>query len=152
DGQLRLTRNGGGGGGNWSNLDPANVLPDRYVSGLAFSPVDTNILYVTFSGFDESTPGRPGHLFKTTNAFALTPTWTNVSPPVNLPNNCLAIDPNNPGNVFVGTDIGIWNSFDAGGTWIHYGPPNGLPNVAVYDLRFNSGGQLTAFTHGRGAY
>jgi hypothetical protein len=62
DGQLRITFNGGA---SWEDLDPANVVPNRYVSGLAFSPTDANTLYVTLSGFDESTPGQPGHLFKT---------------------------------------------------------------------------------------
>lgn len=148
DGRLRIT---GNGGVSWSDLDPAGVLPLRYPSGLAFSPVDTNTLYVSFSGFNESTPGFPGHLFKTANAFAATPTWTDVSPPVDLPNNCVAIDPSNPANIFVGTDIGVWQG-SGGGSWTHYGPSSGMPNVAVYDLRFNSSSRPTAFTHGRGAY
>jgi photosystem II stability/assembly factor-like uncharacterized protein len=149
DGQLLITANGGG---TWNNLDPGNVLPGRYVSGMAFSPLDTNTLYVSFSGYDESTPGHPGHLFKTSNAFAATPVWTNVSPPVDLPNDCVALDPNIPGNVYVGADQGVWNSGDGGKTWTHYGPATGMPNVPVYDLQFTSGGQLKAFTHGRGAY
>ena len=149
DGQLRVTANGGG---LWTNPDPAQTLPGRYISGLAFSPINTNTLYVTYSGFDESTPGHPGHLFKTGNAFAATPTWTNISPPVDLPNNCLAIDPILPGTIYVGADVGVWGSGDGGGTWTHYGPSSGMPNVAVYDLRMTAGGQVTAFTHGRGAY
>jgi hypothetical protein len=149
DGRLRIT---GNAGATWSDLDPAGMLPQRYVSGLAFSPADTNTLYVTFSGFNESTPSRPGHLFKTVNAFAPVPVWTDVSPPVDLPNNCLAIDPNNANSIFVGADIGVWQSGDGGGSWTEYGPSTGLPNVAVYDLRFNNLSQLTAFTHGRGAY
>lgn len=148
DGRLRITSNAGG---IWNDLDPAGVLPQRYPSGLAFSPIDTNTLYVTFSGLNASTPGSPGHLFKTSNAFSPVPTWTDVSPPVDLPNNCIAIDPNNPANIFVGTDIGVWGG-DGGGSWTQYGPSTGLPNVAVYDLRFNNNSQLTAFTHGRGAY
>ena len=149
DGQLYITYSGGM---PWSNLDPANQVPGRYVSGLAFSPADPNTLYVTLSGFDEDTPGQPGHLFKTTDALSGSPTWANVSPPVDLPNNCLAIDPGNVANIFVGTDIGVWQSLDSGGSWTHYGPTNGMPNVAVYDLRFNALSQITAFTHGRGAY
>lgn len=148
DGQLRITSNGGG---NWNDLDPANAVPNRYVSGLAFSPTDANTLYVTLSGYDEDTPGQPGHLFKTTNALAAAPAWMDVSPPVDLPNNCLAIDPNNAANIFVGTDLGVWSG-DGGGSWIHFGPADGLPNMAVYDLRFNANSQVTAFTHGRGAY
>jgi hypothetical protein len=149
DGQLWITANGGA---PWKILDPTNGVPDRYVSGLAFSPNNPNILYVTLSSFDEATPTQPGHLFKTTNALAATPGWINVSPPVNLPNNCLAIDPFNPNSIFVGSDAGVWQSTDGGGSWTHYGPASGMPNVAVYDLRYDAFGQLTAFTHGRGAY
>ncbi len=149
DGRLFITSNGGA---TWSDLDPGNSIPNRYVSGIAFNPVNPNILYVSISGYDESIPGQPGHLFKTTNALAAVPVWTNVSPPVDLPNNCVAIDPNSQMSIFVGTDIGVWQSGDGGGTWTHFGPTDGMPNVAVYDLRFNVNSQLTAFTHGRGAY
>lgn len=148
DGQLRITSDGG----DWNDLDPASEVPNRYVSGLAFSPVDPNTLYVTLSGFDEDTPGQPGHLFKTTNALAAAPIWTGVSPPVDLPNDCLAIDPGNAQNIFVGTDMGVWQSPDGGGSWVHYGPAEGMPNVAVYDLRFNKSSQFAAFSHGRGAF
>ncbi len=149
DGQMLITTNGGG---SWNNLDPANAVPGRYISGLAFSPADPNVLYVTLSGFDEGTPGQPGHLFKTSNALALAPAWVNVSPPVDLPLNCLAIAPNDATNIFVGSDIGVWNTSNGGSSWIHYGPGSGMPNVAVYDLRMNSASQPTAFTHGRSAY
>lgn len=149
DGQLRITFNGGG---SWSDLDPANAVPNRYVSGLAFSPTNSNVLYVTLSGFDEGTPLQPGHLFRTANANAGTPTWANVSPPVNLPNNCIAIDGSSPGRIFVGTDIGVWESGNAGSSWSHYGPANGMPNVAVFDMRIDAAGGVVAFTHGRGAY
>jgi hypothetical protein len=149
DGQLRITSDGGV---NWSELDPADAVPNRYVSGLAFSPVDANTLYVALSGFNAGTPGHNGHLFKTVNALAATPTWTDVSPPVDQPNNCVAVDPNAPLQLWVGTEQGVWNSGNGGGSWNHYGPLSGMPNVAVYDLRFNRNSQLTAFTHGRGAY
>lgn len=146
DGQLRITADSGV---TWTNLDPTRSLPGRYVSGLAFSPTDAEILYVTFSGFDEATPGNPGHMFVTSNALSEVPTWSNVSPPVDLPNNCLAI---NPTNIYVGTDIGVWTTADGGSSWSHYGPANGMPNVAVYDLQIDSGGRVTAFTHGRSAF
>jgi photosystem II stability/assembly factor-like uncharacterized protein len=149
DGQLRITFNGGT---NWQDLDPANVVPNRYVSGLAFSPTDANTLYVTLSGFDEGAPGQPGHLFKTSNASASPPIWTNISPPVDLPNNCLAINPTNAQNIYVGTDIGVWSTGNGGASWFPYGPSSGMPNVAVYDLRFSPNNLLVAFTHGRGAF
>ena len=149
DGQLLITTNGGGA---WRNLDALNAVPERYITGLAFSPASPDVLYVTLSGFDEGTPGQPGHVFKTANARATTPSWTNVSPPVNLPENCLVIDPANANNIFLGADIGVWSSSDGGVSWTHLGPTVGMPNVAVFDLRMNSVSQVTAFTHGRGAF
>jgi hypothetical protein len=149
DGQLRITFNGGGA---WSDLDPGGGVPNRYVSGLAFSPTNSNVLYVTLSGFDEGTPGHPGHLFKTANANAGTPTWVDLSPPVNLPNNCIAIGTNNPARIFVGTDIGLWESGSAGSSWTFHGPSHAMPNVAVFDVRIDAKGGVVAFTHGRGAY
>src|SRR5207249_3832440 len=79
-GQLRITTSGGQ---IWTDLDPANGVPNRVVTSLAFDRTNPGILYVSLSSFDEATPGQPGHVFKTTNALATSPTWTNVSPPAN---------------------------------------------------------------------
>ncbi len=149
DGELRLTTDGGG---NWKNINATGAVPGRYVSGLAFSPTDPNTLYVTLSGFNADTPGHSGHVFETTDALAASPAWTDVSPLVDQPMDCIAIDPTNPTNVFVGSDFGVWNSPDGGVSWVHQGTSMGLPNMAVFDLKFDQNGHLTAFTHGRGAY
>lgn len=149
-GDLRLTTTGGQ---SWIDLDPADQVPGRYVTDLEFDPTDPNILYVSLSGFDEGTPGKPGHLFKSVNALEASPTWSNIGPPVNLPFNTLALRPGAPANVYVGTDIAIWHSPDAGTTWNFMGPASGMPNVAVFELGFGAnGGRLYAFTHGRGAF
>jgi hypothetical protein len=151
DGQLWLTATGSGR--NAVNINAGNAVPGRYVTALAFHPGNPNIVYVTLSGFDEGTPGKPGHVFKTGNALSGAPTWVNVSPPVDLPHNSMTIDPVNPNTVYVGTDLGVWVSTDAGGTWTHQGPETGMPNVAVFDLKIQPGsGRIFAFTHGRGAW
>jgi photosystem II stability/assembly factor-like uncharacterized protein len=149
DGQLRLTSNAGM---NWTDIDALHAVPDRYVSGLAFSPTNAQELYVTLSGFNEGTPGHPGHVFKTTNALDSNPSWSNVSPPVNIPVDCIVVNPTHATDVFAGCDLGVFNSSDGGQTWTHLGPSVGMPNVAVFDLRFDNLGSLTAFTHGRGAF
>ena len=149
DGQLRITPNGGAG---WNDIDAFNVVPARYISGLAFSPFDTNVLIVTLSGFNADTPGHPGHVFVTSNAFAANPAWTDISPPVDEPMNCLIIDPRHLNTIYVGSDAGIWVTVNGGAGWAHHGPAIGMPNVPVYDLRMNSAGTLTAFTHGRSAF
>jgi CARDB protein/HYDIN/CFA65/VesB family protein len=150
-GQLRLTRDGGT---NWVDIDVGNAVPDRWVTDLAFDSVDANVLYVTLSGFDEGTPGQPGHVFKTTDALAASPFWLNVSPPVNIPHNTIVVTPQNPNLVYVGTDVGVWST-NSGGTlgWTHMGPSSGMPNVAVFELQMNRSTKWpVAFTHGRGAF
>jgi photosystem II stability/assembly factor-like uncharacterized protein len=141
------------GGATWTNLNTGGGVPGRYVTGLAFDPTNANVLYVTLSGFDEGTPGQPGHVFKTTDALDPSPTWSNVSPPVDIPHNTILVDPSQPALLYVGTDIGVWVSSDAGATWTHMGPESDMPNVAVFDLQKSSAtGRLVAFTLGRGAF
>ncbi|HEV8266691.1 MAG TPA: choice-of-anchor D domain-containing protein, partial [Thermoanaerobaculia bacterium] len=137
----------------WRDLDPMKLVPGRWVTDLAFDPADRKTLYVTLSGFDEGTPGAPGHLFKTTNALDPTPSWTRIGPPVNVPFNALAVDPKDGRNLYLGTDIGVFVSNDAGATWARMGPETGMPNVAVFELQFGQEtGRVGAFTHGRGAF
>jgi hypothetical protein len=143
-----LTTNGGQ---DWIDIDPGKMIPQRYITGLAFDQANASILYITLSGFDEGTPGQSGHVFKTLNASGGSPVWSNVSPPVNIPHNAVATDPIFPGRIYTGTDIGVWKSNDGGSNWIHSGPETGMPNVAVYDLAISQNG-LIAFTHGRGAF
>jgi photosystem II stability/assembly factor-like uncharacterized protein len=148
-GQLRLTTDGGE---TWNDLDTSGYVPNRYVTDLAFDDINSNILYVTLSGFDEGTPGQPGHVFKTLNATAAVPAWSNVSPPVNLPANSIAIAPFRNA-IYAGTDRGVWRSRNGGVRWIHMGPRSGMPNVAVFELQVNPVTEvIAAFTHGRGAF
>lgn len=149
NGQLRLTANGGS---SWTDLDASNLVPNRFVTGFAFAPGNANTLYVTLSGFDEGTPGKPGHVFRTGNALAAAPAWSNVTPPVNIPFNSIAIDPADGSRIYVGTDIGVWASADGGASWTHMGPESGMPNVPVFDLKVDSSARVTAFTYGRGAF
>jgi photosystem II stability/assembly factor-like uncharacterized protein len=151
-GSLRITSAGGGAfPGNWPDLDASNQVPNRAVTDLAFDPTNANVLYVTLSGFDGSVPGQPGHIFKTTNALSGAATWTNVSPPVDIPFNTIVVDPTNTNVLYAGSDLGIWRTPDAGATWAHMGPGIGMPNVAVFELQIASNGRLVAFTHGRSA-
>ncbi len=148
-GPLRLTTDGGV---SWVDINPGGDVPARYVTALAFHPTDANILYVTLSGFDEGTPLQPGHVFQSTDLLLGAPTWADVTPPVNLPHNAVAVDPADPNNVYVGTDLGVWQTTDAGTTWIPSDPSFGMPNVAVFDLQINRAtNRVAAFTHGRGA-
>jgi photosystem II stability/assembly factor-like uncharacterized protein len=148
-GEVQLTRDGGRA---WTDLDPRRMLPARPVNSLAFDSSNEGTVYAAISSFDEATPFKPGHVFKTTNAFSSSPTWTNISPPDDLPFNVVAVDPTNPSGIYAGSDAGLWFSGDAGATW-HRGIDAGLSNAPVYDIQFNPATKRTVvFTYGRGAF
>ena len=129
-----------------------SVLPARPVTDIAFDPAVPGTMYITYSGFNQATPAQPGHVFKITNLFGASPKATRISTPVNIPHNTIAVDPNSPEIIYVGTDIGVWRTANGGSSWQHMGPNNtGLPNVAVFDIKI-AGEKLVAFTHGRGAF
>jgi hypothetical protein len=149
-GEVFLTRNSGA---SWTNLDSARTLPARAVNSIAFDPSSTATAYVALSSFDNATPGKPGHVFKTSNALDAAPTWRDVSPAADVPFNVLAVDPRDPNLIYAGSDTGLWKSADGGTTWSKQGLELGVPNVAVYDIQINPATDRTVvFTYGRGAY
>ena len=65
--------------------------------------------------------------------------------------NALAIDPANPGTLYLGADLGVWRSVDSGLTWQTWS--EGLPDAGVMDLALHGPKRiLRAATHGRGVW
>jgi uncharacterized protein (TIGR03437 family) len=68
-----------------------------------------------------------------------------------VPVNSMALDPTIPGALYIGTDLGVFQTVNGGATWIRLS--NGLPKVAVFMLRYHAATKsLVAATHGRGVY
>ncbi len=136
----------------WSVIDNPAVLPGRFVTQLVLAAADAtaNTAYATFSGFNANTPSRPGHVFKTTNGLSGSPTWTDITGDLpDVPANCIALDPS--GTIYLGTDIGVFQSSNGGTNWTY--DNDTFPTVAVFGLERNPNtGQLVAATHGRGMY
>lgn len=124
-------------------------LPNRFVTDIAIDTRNSQRAIVTYSGFNRATPNTPGHVFYTTNFGG---TWTDISGNLpDVPVNAAVFDPNNTSVFYIGTDIGVFQTNDAGRTWVRLG--NGFPQVAVLQLRYQfSSGSLVAATHGRGIY
>jgi hypothetical protein len=134
-----------GTGTTWTSISAG--LPPRFVSEIEVDSSDATgkTAYATFSGFNDNSPGHPGHVFKTTDGA----TWTDISGNLpDIPTTCIALK---GGSVYVGTDIGVFQSGDGGAHWAFL--DNGLPHVAVFGLDKNLGsGDIIAATHGRGMF
>jgi hypothetical protein len=158
-GEIWMTTVGGGtSASSWRLL--SNGLPGLSVGYLAFDPTNVQTLYATFSSFHGNQP-VPGRVFVTHNALdsAVNVRWDEITPRDGTGNflvthyNAIAVDPNAPANVYLGTDFGVFSSTNGGSTWLTSDPAAGMPNAVVTDLRFErTSGTLTAFTFGRGAF
>jgi photosystem II stability/assembly factor-like uncharacterized protein len=148
DGNIQVTTNGGG---QWNNVAPniKDVPSGSPVSALETSHRDLNTVY---AGFDRHMLDdmRP-HLFKTTDGGK---TWTRITQ--GLPANAfiwvLREDPKNPSVLYLGTETGLFVSFDAGLNWSRFNLRN-LPNVAVRDIFLQpERNDILLATHGRGLW
>ena len=131
-----------------SNLDPLGQVPaEAFVARAAIDPVNSERAYVTLSIF-----GVPS-VWKTENLSGPTVTWSPAATGLpQVPVSAFTIDPENPGTLYAGTDIGVYTSADGGNTWLPLG--TGLPRVAVFDLAIANSlpRKLRIATHGRGLW
>ena len=104
--------------------------------------VDVPVGYAAVGGFNANTPGTPGHVFQVTCASNCGSfTWADKSGDLpDIPVDSVIVNPNNPQQVFAGTDFGVyytdnvnvafpvWNRFD-----------NGIPHVMIWDMQIDRG-------------
>jgi photosystem II stability/assembly factor-like uncharacterized protein len=103
-------------------------------------------VYVTFGGMGDAR--RVWH-FDGARWEARSGTGANTL--LDVEHNALAVDRTAPDNIYVGADIGVWHSGDAGRNWSPL--ENGLPEAPVFDLQIHPTQRLLrAATHGRGVY
>ena len=143
-GRVFATNNvGDGTNASWTERDAG--LPNRTVTQVAADPIDPATAYLTMSGFNTSS-SISGHVFKTADGGA---SWKDISGNLpDLPVNALAIDPDSPDTLYIGTDAGVMVTTDGGATWSSLG--TGLPRVVVISLALHRKSRtLRAATHGR---
>lgn len=151
DGRVWYSTNAGT---NWTQINTGSPgLPNRYVSAVNINPANKLDVIVTLGGTGS------GHVYRCMDISAATRVWQNLSgsgatalPDISA--NCFARDLTDPQNTwYVGTDIGVFVTFDAGQTWANASGPNGLPNVRVDAMKAIAGtGFLNIATYGRGMW
>jgi photosystem II stability/assembly factor-like uncharacterized protein len=150
NGDIYKTTDGTAGSPNWTKIDTAG-LPNRFVTRLTIDNTRTpNWIYATFGGFNAD------NVYRSTDLGA---TWLDItgSGATGLPDvpvRSLVYHPRFPNFLYVGTEVGVFTSENAGATWEL--PQDGPANVSVDELvwRYQATRdyELIAATHGRGLY
>ena len=87
------------GGNSWTTI---SGLPDRNAADIAFDPLNDQIVYIVFSGFNTN------HAYKSIDRGLSWVVIDNGLPDV--PTNTIVIDPINPSFIYVGNDLGVYLS------------------------------------------
>lgn len=134
-------------GSTWARTTlPGMGLPGFHpVTDLAVADAGAGTLYATLGG------GGAAHVhyFDGTSWTAAMPTSV-----VDVPTHAVVVDPDNPQDVYAGTDVGCWKGTKTGATtWAWTVFSSGLPEAAIVDLAVHHRARLLrASTHGRGAW
>lgn len=131
-------------GATWTEIT-SGLSSGGSISDIHVHPTNPDIMVVTVRRY--STLIHQVH--KTTDGGV---SWVAIDGDLpNEPANSIEIDPTYPDIYYLGTDSGVYVSFDAGASWQPFN--TGLPHVVVADLRVHDSARLLrAGTHGRGLW
>lgn len=143
DGLIHLTRDGGL---SWVNVTPKLGLPDGSINAIEVSPHDPATAYVAYTSykFNDFTP----HVL-VTNDYG--ESWEDRTHgiPAEAWAKVVREDPVRPGLLYLGTETGMFVSFDFGANWQSL--QLDLPNTPINDLTIQRReNDLVAATSGRG--
>lgn len=146
DGNVQVTRDGGE---TWTNVT-ANIsgLPaNTWCSQVWPSTHDKATVYATFDGHRSG--DKAPYVFKSTD---FGNQWQALATEDILGHaHVIRQDPVNPQLLFLGTEAGLFASFDDGGQWLHF--RGGLPPASIRQMSYGpDGDDLVLATHGRGIY
>jgi photosystem II stability/assembly factor-like uncharacterized protein len=140
DGLIHVTRDGGG---TWTDVTPNGLPPFTKMSIVEPSHFDPGTLYVAANRYQQD-DFRP-YLLKTSDYGK---TWTRIDAgiPIGAYTRAIREDPKRRGLLYVGTESGVFVSFDDGARWQPL--QLNLPRTPVRDLAVHDD-ELIAATHGR---
>ncbi|MBI9037239.1 MAG: hypothetical protein JEY97_03830 [Bacteroidales bacterium] len=132
------------GQNTWTNIGGGLPLDIYSITDVVIDPTNETHFVVTLGGYDDG-----NKVFESWNSGD---NWVNVSYNLeNIPVSCIALDPEVPNSMFIGTDIGVFNRENGEEYWSYFS--TGLPAVMVHELEINSKDNLIyAATYGRGLW
>jgi hypothetical protein len=139
----------------WTRLDGlATNDPNRFVSGIHIDPANPNRAWISYSGFDASTPATPGHVFEVVyNPGSGTAAWTDLDAGRSLGDQPITdiVRDDVTGDFYAASDFGVYSLVAGATAWTAAAP--GMPHVEVAGLTIVPGARkLYAATHGLGAW
>ncbi|HKB55292.1 MAG TPA: hypothetical protein VKD22_14945, partial [Ramlibacter sp.] len=146
DGLVQISEDSGA---TWRKIDKFPGVPEMtFVTDLHASSHDANTIFAAFNNYQRG-DFKP-YLLKSTD---LGRTWTSIAS--NLPPRdsvwSIIQDPVKPNLLFVGTEFGVYFSYDGGKQWNQL--KGGMPVIAVRDLEIQKReNDLVMATFGRGFY
>ncbi|MBV8117903.1 MAG: hypothetical protein JOZ01_07975, partial [Candidatus Eremiobacteraeota bacterium] len=145
DGLVQLT---GDGGKHWRNVTPAGAPQNGRFATVAPS---TLVDGTTYAIEDDHEMGDSAPYAFVTHDFGAH--WTKIvdGPPADQWVRAIRPDIRDRNLVYLGSEEGIWISFDGGAHWQSF--KNDLPTVSVHDIRLQPrDDDLVIATHGRGVF
>ena len=161
DGNIHVTKDGGY---NWEQLNQTMIAPaKKSKSQISNSKLQTNNLWVSRVLASQHKEGR---VYATLNGYRIDnflpyvyvsedygKTWTQIGKDLpNEPVNVIREDPKNDSILYIGTDGGLYVSFDKGHSFMMWN--KGLPkSVPIHDIAIQQReNEIVLGTHGRSLY
>jgi hypothetical protein len=143
DGYVHVTRNGGT---SWKNVTPKGIADYARISLIEASPFRAGTAYVAANRYQQD-DFKP-YVFRTDDYGE---TWTPIITGVDANDFARAIreDPKREKLLYLGTEHGVYVSFDDGAKWESL--RQNLPDTPVHDIAVEER-DLVIATHGRGFY
>jgi len=146
NGQIWRSTDANNANPSWTRVGQSSGLPGRWVSKIAIDPNNANRVYASYLGWESDNvwkSGDGGNTWAPINGVA-----PRMLP--SAPASSIAVDPQRPGRLFVGTDVGVFSTVDDGVSWSTSN--EGPANVAVDELAWRNNTSLIVTTYGRGVY
>jgi hypothetical protein len=122
-----------------------SVLPNKFISDIAFDPQNDNVIIVTYSHYENDN----ARIFISQNGGV---SWTNITYNLSaIPIRSVVIDHSINRTIYLGTEIGVFAKAMSAGTYALFS--DNLPPVAINELEINYGSnKIYAASWGRGLW